>query len=83
MSYEQMKPYLKKNPDLVYVEWKKIASNSEYQGQLDNYKRHGFGINKWKSGAVYLGDWKNDKTNGKGTFWHANGDTYIGEFVDD
>ena len=43
-------------------------------------ERHGFGINKWKSGAVYEGEWLNDKTHGKGIFWHSGGDIYIGEF---
>jgi len=44
-------------------------------------ERHGYGINKWESGAVYEGQWYANKTQGKGIFWHSGGEIFIGEFV--
>ena len=42
--------------------------------------RHGYGINKWESGAVYEGEWQDNKSHGKGIFWHSTGEIYIGQF---
>ena len=61
------------------VESSHLSLNSKGEAKAKWY-RHGYGVNKWKSGAVYEGEWLNNKTHGKGTFWHSGGDIYIGEF---
>ena len=40
--------------------------------------KHGFGIIKFKSGAIYEGEWENNRIHGQGTFWHVGGDIYAG-----
>ena len=54
--------------------------NSANRPHMEHFVRHGYGINLWKSGAVYEGEWKNNRTHGKGVFWHSKGDFYIGQF---
>lgn len=57
--------------------------NSAEKNYKEYFVRHGYGINLWKSGAVYEGEWDNNRTHGKGIFWHSKGDIYIGQFDTD
>jgi len=59
------------------------AADSNQVVKKEVSERHGYGINKWTSGAVYEGEWRKNKTHGLGTFWHSSGDIYTGEFLDD
>jgi len=76
-------------PNLYFVEKLQIGKASTYKGQVrqdgakKSIERHGFGINFWKSGAIYEGSWINNKAQGLGCFWHLTGDIYVGEFEED
>lgn len=57
--------------------------NFEYKGGRLNGEKDGFGVQKWKDGAVYLGLFKSNRANGLGIFKHSDGDEYKGEFIND
>ena len=87
---DMMPKFLTDNKELQQVDYYLFPNQSEYKGQVKparsenhNPVRHGYGMNRWKSSAVYEGEWVNNQTNGKGVFWHSNGDIYIGEFLND
>ena len=40
-----------------------FSNGNIYRGQIINYNRNGFGVFKWKSGAVFSGLWKDDQIN--------------------
>jgi hypothetical protein len=52
-------------------------------GERKNGEKEGFGIQKWKDGAVYQGLFNNNRANGLGIFKHSDGDEFKGEFVND
>ena len=58
-------------------------SNFEYVGGKKNGEKEGFGVQKWKDGAIYSGKFSNNRANGLGIFKHSDGDEYKGEFVND
>lgn len=89
-TYEDLRPKLDKDPNLIFVDNYVFPNGSVYKGQMmvdqndnGNEMRHGYGIQKWVDNAIYEGQWKNNKACGRGTFWHAEGDVYVGEFKDD
>jgi hypothetical protein len=63
------------------------------RGQWHQDMQHGFGVQRWKNGAVYIGQWKDNKEHGKGTYYfpasefnknfakQQNYSLYIGDFV--
>ena len=53
---------------------------SEYDGDIENGKRHGTGKFTSKYGDVYDGDWKVGKWDGKGKWVGTSGYVYEGEF---
>ncbi|MBF0436168.1 MAG: SUMF1/EgtB/PvdO family nonheme iron enzyme [Magnetococcales bacterium] len=53
-----------------------------YEGQLQNGKRHGRGIQTWPDGARYEGEFQNDKRYGHGIFTWPSKERYEGAFVD-
>ncbi len=57
--------------------------NFEYVGHRLNGMKEGFGIQKWKDGAVYKGHFHENRANGIGHFKHSDGDDYKGEFIND
>jgi len=57
----------------------------EYNGEMLNGKRNGYGVCKYENGNVYLGEWKDNKYQGKGKLIYSEGDSrdYLeGEFSD-
>merc|ERR1712072_1568166 len=62
---------------------RKKIGDSQYAGQMESGKRHGFGANTYADGDVYVGDWKGGKKDGKGTFTWASGSVYVGAYKDD
>lgn len=62
---------------------KKINNGSEYIGELNGEKKHGFGAISISDGRLYVGEWQNDKKSGIGTFTCPNGEKYVGEWMDD
>merc|ERR1712072_640214 len=62
---------------------RKKIGDSQYAGQMESGKRHGFGANTYANGDVYVGDWKGGKKDGKGTFTWASGSVYVGAYKDD
>lgn len=58
-----------------------IISNSDgtYEGNVQKYKRHGYGIQTWDSGEIFKGMWKNDK-HVNGMFQDAEGRLWKGNF---
>lgn len=57
--------------------------NYEYFGDYQKGQKSGFGIQRWKDGAIYHGYFSNNKANHIGYFKHADGDVYKGDFKDD
>lgn len=54
--------------------------NFDYYGEYENEKKHGFGIQVWKDGAIYKGYFVDDKANYFGWFQHSDGEIFTGEF---
>ena len=58
--------------------------NFSYNGELDeNGNKQGFGLQKWKDGALYKGYFYENKANFLGIFNHSDGDVFEGEFKND
>ena len=64
-------PYLSKMPQFV----------NNYFGEVENGKRHGFGMISFLNGDLYKGCFRNGAMNGSGTYYWASGGSYEGEFV--
>eukprot|EP00942_MAST-04A_sp_MAST-4A-sp1_P010873 g10873.t1 len=62
---------------------RKKIGDSQYAGQMESGKRHGFGANTYANGNTYVGEWKDDKKDGNGAYTYANGNVYVGEWKDD
>ena len=56
----------------------KYLNGDQYQGDLVEGKKNGFGIMQDKFGNVYWGEFKDDKMEGVGTIFYINGSTYKG-----
>lgn len=69
---------------LVLVLFSQVAvlNAAEYQGDLKDGKRSGWGVLIWDNGDRYEGEFKNDKRHGKGKLVWANGEIYEGDFKD-
>ena len=52
--------------------------NAKYTGDMENNKKHGWGIQHWPDGSRYEGNWKDDVACGFGKLYHADGDFYEG-----
>ena len=61
---------------------KKRYLDALYFGEcsLDDAKRDGKGVMKYKCGRAYEGDWKNDVRHGRGYEKYENMNVYIGQF---
>lgn len=53
-----------------------------YEGEFQNGKRHGRGIQTWPDGARYEGEYQSDKRHGHGIFTWPSKERYEGAFVD-
>ena len=58
-------------------------SNGQYEGEIRNNRRNGYGRYLWNDGSSYEGDWVNDKKHGEGIFRWPSGDVYSGNYVTD
>ena len=56
------------------------ADGSEYQGELQDGKRHGIGTYISPTGTRYEGEWENDGASGHGVCHYADGMKYDGQF---
>ena len=54
-----------------------------YSGETLNGKRHGKGVHRYESGAIFDGMWRHGSKHGRGTFFYANGDVCSGTWVND
>ncbi len=52
-----------------------------YFGELENSKRFGKGVMKYKNGRVYEGSWYQDLRSGMGYEKYQNGNVYVGQFA--
>ena len=53
-----------------------------YDGEINDYKKEGFGVLKFPDGATYTGEFKDDKQNGNGVMKDIIGYSYVGEWKD-
>ena len=58
----------------------KKYDEAQYEGDIINGKREGFGILKYNNGRIYEGNWVNDRREGKGRERYSNGNIYEGDF---
>ena len=58
----------------------KKYSDSYYEGELLNEKRHGKGIMIYNNGRIYEGEWVNDEKSGKGFERYYTGNIYEGNY---
>jgi hypothetical protein len=58
-------------------------SGGVYEGNFENNKQNGYGVDVHPNGARYEGEWKDNKYHGEGKIAYPNGCTYVGAFVDD
>tara|TARA_B100001971_G_scaffold214403_1_gene251734 strand:- start:245 stop:3154 length:2910 start_codon:yes stop_codon:yes gene_type:complete len=62
------------------------SDNGNYDGDIVDGKKHGYGTYKWTSGEnagdKYVGEFQNDNVHGSGTYTWIGGDKYVGEFKD-
>ncbi|MBF0621842.1 MAG: SUMF1/EgtB/PvdO family nonheme iron enzyme [Magnetococcales bacterium] len=54
----------------------------QYEGDLVDGRRHGWGVQVWPDGARYEGMFRNDRRTGRGTFYWPSGSRYEGAFLD-
>ena len=54
----------------------------EYEGDLQNGKRHGNGKYTYSHGDIYEGEYKDDIPNGQGKYTYSDGSIYEGEYKD-
>jgi hypothetical protein len=71
---------LKKKGELL-IQKNKISKitfegSGEYEGELKDDKKHGYGVQKWTNGSRYEGQWFEGKAKGFGKYYFANGDYY-------
>eukprot|EP00956_Cyclotella_meneghiniana_P005117 scaffold6369_cov73-Cyclotella_meneghiniana.AAC.3 len=59
-----------------------VDYNSTYQGELEDGKKHGFGIMIYSNGSSYNGEWCEGKRNGRGLYQYADGASYDGEWCE-
>lgn len=59
----------------------RYSNGEEYQGEMKDNKRHGFGTYYYFNGDKYEGNWYSNLKHGKGTFfWNKTGEMYEGMF---
>ena len=61
----------------------KKYDNGDYEGEMEEDKRKGYGIFTYKNGDKYEGNWENDMKNGNGTLIYKCGNKYEGEWKND
>ena len=54
-----------------------------YEGQVQDFKREGYGEMNYADGSVYSGQWRDNKREGYGIMYYAVGNVYEGEWVAD
>ncbi|KAM3141963.1 hypothetical protein pb186bvf_005836 [Paramecium bursaria] len=57
-----------------------IENTSVFYGQINQYKKHDYGLQIWENGSYYLGNFNRDMKEGLGEMNFANGDRYFGGF---
>ena len=55
----------------------------KYNGNFENNKKNGFGIEIYQDGSQYEGNFVDNKKSGKGVYKFSNGEKYEGEFEND
>jgi len=69
--------------DVLKINNKFIYDNGdEYEGNLIELKRNGFGMMKYKNGEIYIGNWNKNLRNGHGKIIYNN-EIFEGNFVKD
>jgi len=56
-------------------------NRSCYEGQFNNYMRHGQGVLTLSDGTRYVAQWKNDERHGEGKEFCPDGTTFEGHYV--
>ena len=73
---EALAPVFNKLDEVIY--------DFEYDGEMQNGKRHGYGTYIWKDkkfkGTKYVGYHKDNKMHGQGIITFPNGEKYVGRF---
>lgn len=54
-----------------------------YEGEFQNFSKHGIGKYEYRDGSSYDGEWKNDKKDGKGVYLDSEKREFEGIWVDD
>lgn len=57
------------------------ANKSSYEGQFQNYMRHGAGVLTLSDSTKYDAHWKNDERHGEGKELCPDGTTFVGHYV--
>ena len=61
-----------------------VVKEEVYEGEFQDWKRHGYGKAKYVDGSVYEGFWRNGRRNGQGTYVDAlTQEKYEGKWVGD
>ncbi len=58
--------------------------SGEYEGEMLNGKRHGYGVAKYENGTVYEGYWEDNKPHGQGKYTYgesSKSESFEGNFV--
>ena len=73
--------------DFIEVALKSVMdvriAKGEYEGEMRNGLRWGYGKCVYSDGTIYEGEWENDVRKGKGIFTYVDGSQCEGEFVND
>lgn len=59
---------------------KKRYVDALFFGEIEETKRQGKGVMKYKSGRIYEGEWISDLRHGRGYERYQNGNVYLGQF---
>ena len=76
-----IKKYIIKNKKNIFNEVNK--KSNQYNGQIINGKKNGFGKMNYENGDLYEGLWKDGLREGEGTLINNNGDKYYGIWEND
>ena len=76
-----IKKYIIKNKKNIFNEVNK--KSNQYNGQIINGKKNGFGKMNYENGDLYEGNWKDGLREGEGTLINNNGAKYYGIWEND
>lgn len=71
---EKLLVQIRRNFNVIDLTGDDASLVGEYNGEMLNGKRCGYGVCKYENGSIYMGEWKDNKYHGKGKLIYSEGD---------